>query len=136
MGGAEASGGGGAGGIGAGGQGGCPDADGDGFADAACGGSDCADEDDRAFPGQTSFFNTPIVGATVPGTLPYDFSCDGLELKDQSQILAACGGACNLAGYGAASVCGSDVGYLVCFKPSLLECKTKPANAPTALRCH
>jgi len=47
--------GGGGGGVvgGSGGSGGspCPDADGDGFMDSACGGADCDDGDDTAFPG-------------------------------------------------------------------------------------
>ncbi len=62
------------------------DADADGFGDPAeaieaCtapGGyvdndDDCADSDDRAFPGQTEYFSTSIVGH--PGV--YDFDCSG-----------------------------------------------------------
>ena len=38
---------------------------------------DCADEDERAFPGAVEFYNTPIEGAGVE--LAYDYDCDGEE---------------------------------------------------------
>jgi hypothetical protein len=66
-----------------------PDQDEDGFGDAlallrleqhACPSGfvdnnlDCADEDSRAFPGQTLYFTTPAIGKTID---PWDFDCDG-----------------------------------------------------------
>ncbi len=44
-------------------------------------GGDCADSDNRAFPGQGEQFGTPILGARTAGTGPYDFNCDGVETQ-------------------------------------------------------
>lgn len=67
-----------------------PDQDEDGYGDAlapltlalhACpsgfvdNNQDCADEDSRAFPGQTLFFVTPAIGNAID---PWDFDCDGV----------------------------------------------------------
>ena len=64
-----------------------PDKDGDGHGDvsaaavSACSKpadhsaskTDCADGDDRAYPGQTAFFDQPIKGSAAD---PWDFNCD------------------------------------------------------------
>lgn len=41
--------------------------------------ADCADEDARANPEQTGFFDDAIIGTRVSGTAPYDFDCNGTE---------------------------------------------------------
>lgn len=68
------------------------DKDGDGFGGGApqtmcwdspgwvVNGLDCADEDPRAFPGQTEWQTVPIMGATTGG-LQWDFDCDGVETQ-------------------------------------------------------
>src|SRR5262249_51272979 len=55
-------------------DGGMCDEDCDGEKSKACGGNDCADNDDRAHPGQSMFFPTPINGTTS-----YDFNCNGAK---------------------------------------------------------
>jgi uncharacterized protein (TIGR03382 family) len=60
------------------GQGVCPDADGDGYLDVACGGTDCADADPAVYPGATEICDNGR-----------DDDCDGLI--DQAD-LGDCGG--------------------------------------------
>lgn len=69
---------------------------------------DCADEDVRASPGG-SFQATPITGAKKPGTLPFDFDCNGVE--EMETAVLSCTGllstACGTAtGFQAAVQCG------------------------------
>ncbi len=46
--------------------------------------TDCADEDNRAFPGQTSYFGTAITG---PHTVPdRDFNCDGSQTRQYVDV--------------------------------------------------
>lgn len=77
----------------------------EGFADA---GGDCADEDERAFPGQTEYFETPIMGATTGPA--FDFDCDGEErqLHGRCSPNPTClNGGC----YERTEPCGADNGY-------------------------
>lgn len=74
--------------AGSGGSGGapCPDADGDGFMDSACGGMDCDDGDDTAFPGNPEICGDLIDNDCANGA---DDVCGGLgtyvsELGDDS----------------------------------------------------
>ena len=76
----------------------CPDVDGDGVTDAACGGTDCDDEDARRFPG-----NTEVCDADGR-----DEDCDpstlGPDEDDDGYVSTAC---CNLGADGALR-CGLD----------------------------
>lgn len=53
----------------------CPDADLDGFLDAACGGLDCYDNNAAANPLQTNYFTVHR------GDGSFDYNCDGVENK-------------------------------------------------------
>jgi hypothetical protein len=53
----------------------CPDADGDGFLDAACGGADCYDANAAANPLQTNYFTVDR------GDGSFDYDCSGAEEK-------------------------------------------------------
>jgi len=58
------------------------DDDGDGYLamGAACGGTDCCDQDAHVHPGQTSFF-------TQPGACGgYDYNCDGKETPEYGAV--------------------------------------------------
>lgn len=70
------------------------DEDGDGVISWQCaGGKDCADQDKRAHPGADFTAGAAISGPRSPGTLPYDFNCDGTETK-QTPVLACIGAIC------------------------------------------
>ncbi|MDP6448329.1 MAG: MopE-related protein, partial [Pirellulaceae bacterium] len=53
----------------------CPDWDGDGYLDAACGGDDCDDEDDQIYPGADEVCNG--VDDDCDGEIDEDFDLDG-----------------------------------------------------------
>lgn len=55
---------------------------------------DCADDDPRAFPGQTQWQSAPIRGVVVSG-LKWDFNCDGQETKRDSSV-GFCGSGCGV----------------------------------------
>ena len=50
----------------------CPDADGDGYGDETCGGSDCDDNNAFVYPGQTAFSRFPTSNGS------FDYNCDGV----------------------------------------------------------
>ncbi len=54
---------------------------------------DCSDMDNRAFPGQTSYFGTPVIGGSV--MYPYDFNCDK---KIDKSIREFPGASCHFCG--------------------------------------
>ena len=115
---------------GVGGQGGsggaCCDCDGDGHDSIACGGDDCADHDASAFPGQTMFSSTPIVGTRSPGTDPYDFNCDGSETFQNTEVVDCSGStpSCDAADkwVGSVPACG-DSGMVAHCAQNGLMCK-------------
>ena len=45
---------------------------------------DCSDQDNRAYPGQTAYFTTPVVGGAV--SAPYDFNCNGTTEKGYKEF--------------------------------------------------
>jgi hypothetical protein len=58
------------------------DEDGDQAISWQCaGGTDCADQDPRAYPKADFTAGAPIMGPRSPVTLPYDFNCDKIETR-------------------------------------------------------
>ena len=75
-----------------GGNGCTTDDDHDGYLSWTCSppGPDCADEDPLAHPG-AGFQAGPISGARRPGTLPFDFDCNGVDEAETPTLdCAAC----------------------------------------------
>lgn len=71
------------------------DADDDGHVSIACGGDDCDDTDNRAYPGQTQGFGTPRNGGGS-GDEDYDFNCSGTNTLFLT-TMSSCG-VCVVAG--------------------------------------
>lgn len=97
---------------------------------------DCADEDPRASPG-ADFEASPITGAMRPGTLPWDFDCDGTITQETP--LLYCGGfvLCGGSGFqptGTTPECG--VAYAVghCSPTGFLGACQWHANNPPVMR--
>lgn len=100
----------------------CPtecDCDGDGVKakSTACGGTDCADYDERAHPG-AGFLRDPkkIQGPRSVGTQDYDFDCNGSVVPEAQTIM--CGllstGLCGGEGFATATECGVPGPYIHC----------------------
>jgi hypothetical protein len=80
------------------------DADGDTYVSAKCpGGNDCADGDALANP-KGDYHTFPITNP-LPGTLPFDFNCDGAEEAETPKL--TCGGDCSSTGFNTVVACGA-----------------------------
>ena len=95
------------------------DCDGDGVKAklGSCGGTDCADYDERAHPG-AGFFRDPkeIQGPRSVGTQDYDFDCNGAVVNEAQPITCALlgTGVCGGEGFAAATACGVPGAYVHC----------------------
>lgn len=127
--------------VGAGGAGGelpCTiDEDEDGqVSKAACNGTDCNDEDPRAWFGQKAYFDSPMLGQPAPGFTEFDFDCSETEEKDPTYLLGACVllNGCSGEGFDdGTSVCGTVNGWMKC---KTLACEPQPEPTDQLLRCH
>jgi hypothetical protein len=89
-------------------------------------GGDCADDDDRVHPSQTTYFAAAY--PTPSGGDSFDYDCSGAETPDPAQMAAApscgllslvdCGG----AGYGPTNRTGNGVNA-ICGSTSVITCK-------------
>lgn len=95
---------------------------------------DCADQDARAFPGQTMFFNIAIVGSREAGFPAFDFDCSGVEkeaVREASSM--SCAAECSPSTRWRDSVpaCGV-VGVLVMCSAILTPCTERSSTAIAA----
>jgi hypothetical protein len=111
---------------------GCDD-DGDGYLalDAACGGTDCCDQDAHVHPGQTSYF-------TKPGACGgYDYDCDGKE-SPQYGAASCLWSSFSCSGDGFAPPvpgCGDNGTYTSCSVPWYDVFSCTGSNGPQAQGC-
>jgi hypothetical protein len=116
-------------------SGGCVDADGDHILSWVCDPSnkmlDCADEDSLAHPA-ADFQAAPIMGAKKPGTLPFDFNCDGAETAETPALTCTGGslGGCSPTGTGFASTvaCGVSAPLGKCVPTGIATCEWQALN--------
>jgi hypothetical protein len=101
---------------------------------ATCGGNDCCDTDNKAHPGQTSYFTQ----ADACGS--FDYNCNGTNDPEFAANLK-CGGTGALGCTGGSAFLGSDPGcggsalYGTCVGNGLLACQ--PGNEMTVTQgCH
>ncbi|HJL20015.1 MAG TPA: MopE-related protein [Sandaracinaceae bacterium LLY-WYZ-13_1] len=73
--------------------------------------TDCNDGNDDVFPGQTTYFESPIPGE--PAATDYDYDCDGVESKELFCAILACSTP-SCAGTGFTEGCTSDCSGTFC----------------------
>ncbi len=98
-------------------------------------GGDCDDNEARAFPGQTAYFNAGYTN--LAGALSFDFDCDGNEIESSTSssdhFIGTCGTACDNLGYLTASPARSGAGVnAYCGSTRYRNCV--PSGVPVAPR--
>jgi hypothetical protein len=71
---------------------------------------DCNDNNDKVFPGQTAYFDSPYTAGAVQS---FDYDCNGVEDLNPAQPSGGCGPPCLVGNFavplGKTSYCGSNV---------------------------
>jgi hypothetical protein len=105
------------------------DFDQDGYKAVACGGDDCCDQDNRAHPGDTSYFTSPDECGS------FDYDCDGTQEPEFAEVNCMLGLlSCSGDGFDKTPpACGVVATFDRC-DLGLLTCNTSPSQVAQGCR--